>query len=121
MKRKIKAILRQKAEQKRVAAERIVELFRQAEARFKESPMLANRYVEIARKLSMKYKARIPAQLKRRYCKYCHAYLVPSVNCRVRLQNKKVVYYCLDCKRFMRIPYLREIKEKKAKSLKENE
>ncbi len=90
---------------KEIANERILKLFEQAELRFKEDSKLSDRYVEIARKISMKYKVKIPRELKRRFCKHCHKYLVPSVNCRVRLTQKKVVYYCLNCKRFMRFPY----------------
>ena len=116
---KCRIIAKQKAEQRKIANERVIELFRQAELRFKDSPLLANRYVELERKLAMKYKTRIPTQLKRRYCKRCHTYLVPSVNCRVRLQSGKVVYYCINCKNFTRIPYLKEKKLKKKQKIKQ--
>ena len=90
---------------KRIALERITELFRQAELRFKKSPELSDRYVEIARKIAMKYKARIPRDLKRRFCKHCFKYLVPGNNCRVRLTQHKVVYYCFSCRKYMRLIY----------------
>ncbi|MEM4397698.1 MAG: ribonuclease P protein component 4 [Candidatus Woesearchaeota archaeon] len=83
----------------------ILRLFSLAEEFFKEYPNLSNRYVKLARKISMKYKVKIPRELKRRFCKHCHSYLYPSLNCRVRLTQKKVVYYCLNCKKFMRFPY----------------
>ncbi len=86
-----------------IALERVKKLFEEA-ARTKEQE-LANRYVELARKIGMRYKVRIPSELKRRFCKHCHSYLVPSKNCRVRLSGRKVVYYCLNCKKFMRFPY----------------
>ena len=72
---------------------------------FKREKGLANRYVTLARKISMKYKVRIPRKYKRRFCKHCYHYLVPSKTCRVRLIKHKVVYYCLNCKKFMRFPY----------------
>ena len=87
-----------------IAVSRIRRLFEQAELRFKENPGLADRYVELARKIGMKYKVRIPRELKRRFCKNCYAYLVPGVNCRVRLNQSKVVYYCNRCKKYMRFP-----------------
>lgn len=90
------------AEQRAIAEERIRELFRQADSMFSRSRKLADRYVELARKISMKYKVRIPRQLKRRFCKHCHCYLKPGVNCRVRIAKGRVIYYCLSCKRFMR-------------------
>lgn len=92
-------------EQRTVAAERIAELFRQAKITFKEDPALADRYVGMARKISMKYKVKIPSVLKRQFCKHCYKFLVPSVNCRVRTKEGKLVYYCMSCKKFMRIPY----------------
>ena len=98
-----------------IAQERIFTLFKQAEKMFGKDPALANRYVALARKIGMKYKARMPSVLKRKYCKYCYSFLMPSVNARVRLNKGKVVYYCLACKKHMRFPYLREQQAKREK------
>lgn len=87
-----------------IASGRIAELFSQAGIRFKESPELANRYVKMARTISMKYKVPIPRELKRRFCGHCNHYLVPGSNSRVRLQKGKVVIFCSSCSRFTRIP-----------------
>ena len=92
-------------EQQKIARERIQVLFEQAKEMFKEDPMLSDRYVYLARKIAMKYKVKIPSRLKRKFCKHCYKFLVPSVNCRVRAQRGKVVYYCLSCKKFTRFPY----------------
>ena len=100
-------------ENKKIALERIKTLFK--EAKEVKDKKLANRYIKLARELSMKYKVKIPSNLKRRFCKHCKHYLVHSVNVRVRTRDGKVVYYCLDCKRYMRFPYLRERKAKRAK------
>ncbi len=102
MKRKYKGKPR---EQQKIAKERIQVLFKQAKDMFKEDPKLSDRYVYLARKIAMKYKVKIPSKLKRRFCKHCYNFLVPSVNCRVRAQRGKVVYYCLSCKKFTRLPY----------------
>ena len=90
------------AEQVKIAKERIKELFKQADAIFNEEPKLADRYVMLARKIAMKYKVKIPSRLKRKFCKHCYKYLKPGVNCRVRIAKSRVIYYCLNCKRFMR-------------------
>lgn len=100
---------------KEIALIRIKTLFKQARYIFKKDKALANRYVKLARELSMKYKVPLPSNLKRQFCKHCHHFLMPSVNCRIRLQKTKVVYYCLDCKHYMRFPYLREKKAKRKK------
>jgi ribonuclease P protein subunit RPR2 len=93
----------------KIAKERINILFGEARKRFHEDSKLSDRYVEIARKIGMKHKVRIPKEFKRRFCKNCHKYLVPGVNCRVRLCKSKVVYYCQSCKNYMRIPYKKRI------------
>ncbi len=98
---------------KDIARERIQILFKEAKDVFKKNPKLADRYVYLARKIAMKYKIRIPPELKRKFCKHCYSYLVPSVNCRVRVQRGKVVYYCMKCKKFARYPYIKEQKAKR--------
>ncbi len=64
----------------------------------------ANRYVSLARTIAMKHTIRIPEEYKHLFCKHCYAYLLPGETVRVRLQNGKLVYYCLSCKKFMRRP-----------------
>ena len=91
--------------QRQIALERINILFEQAKKVFKKDPSLSNRYVSLARKIAMKYKIRIPSNLKKQFCKHCYKFLVPSVNVRVRTRKGKVVYYCLYCKKYMRFPY----------------
>ena len=96
---------------KKIAKERIVELFKQASLMFDRDKKLADRYVELARKIAMKAQYRIPSCLQRRFCKHCFSYLMPGKNLRVRTHEGKVVYYCMECKRFMRFPYIREKKK----------
>lgn len=98
----MKKIHAKQKEMKKTAKERIKYLFEQAEKAFNRNPSLSNRYVTLARKLAMKYKVRIPRELKRRFCKHCYRYLVPGKNCRVRTKNGKIVYYCENCRKFMR-------------------
>jgi len=93
------------AKERRMALERVDILFQEAEKAFKINPKLSNRYVQLARKIAMKSKVRIRSELKKRFCKHCHSYLGPGVNCRVRLTKKHLTYYCFNCKKFMRFPY----------------
>jgi len=113
MKRKYK---KKPKKQREIALERIRILFKQAREMFKKDPKLSNRYVYLARKIAMKYKIKIPSELKKKFCKHCYAYLVPPVNCRVRVQKGKVVYYCMNCKKYMRFPYKKEQKAKRKKT-----
>ena len=90
------------ADQTRIARERIRKLFDQADKAFDERPDLADRYVELARKISMKYKVRIPPELKKKFCTHCYKYLRPGVNARVRSHKGRVIYYCDNCRKYMR-------------------
>ncbi len=91
--------------QKKIAEKRIKKLFSLAEkkARFDEWD-LADRYVEIARKISMRYLVKIPKEFKRRYCKHCYSYLHTGKNCRIRISRGKIILYCENCKKYTRIP-----------------
>lgn len=68
----------------------------------------ANRYVELARKIGMRHNVRIPKKYKRRFCKYCNSYLLPGVNARVRTGKARIIIFCKNCNKFMRIPFLEE-------------
>lgn len=100
---------------RKIALERIRILFKEADVMFKEDPKLSNKYVKLARKLSMKYKVKMPSEFKKRYCKHCHSFLKPAKNVRIRLNQGKVVYHCLNCKKYMRFPYTKEQKTRRAK------
>jgi len=100
MKRKHK---KKSAEQQSIAKQRIKQLFEQADEIYPNK--LANRYVELARKIAMKCKVKIPSMLKRKFCKHCYCYLRPGDNARVRLSNGKLIYSCFQCKKFTRLPY----------------
>jgi len=97
-----------KTEQKEIAKERIISLFSQAEGIFSKNKALADRYIYLARKISMKVKVRIPFRLKRKFCKHCGSFLMPGRNSRVRTRKGKVIIYCSECKKFMRIPIKRK-------------
>ena len=91
-----------KSKQKKIASERIEILLDQAKKTFKKSKSLANRYVFLARKLSMKYKVKIPRELKRLYCKHCYKFLSPKNK---RIKNKTIIYHCPNCKKISRYPF----------------
>ena len=87
---------------KPIALERVKKLFKEAQAIFKEDPKRADRYVQMARKIAMKANLKIPNTLQKRFCKHCYKFLVPGTNCRVRTKEGKVIYYCQNCKKYMR-------------------
>ncbi|MEE9323650.1 MAG: ribonuclease P protein component 4 [Candidatus Aenigmarchaeota archaeon] len=97
---------------KKIAEERIQILFDQAESEFDEHPERSKRYVELARKMGMRYNVRFTKGMKMRFCKKCLSYLKPGANCRVRTRRDKqsVIITCLGCGNVSRYPYIKEKK-----------
>jgi ribonuclease P protein subunit RPR2 len=56
----------------------------------------------------MKYRVRIPKNLRRRFCRKCNSYFIFGKNARVRLKKKRVVVECLNCGFKRRYPYDRK-------------
>ena len=96
---------KKKEEHQKIAKERIKELFKQAVEMFKEDSKLSDRYVQLARKIAMKYKVSLTSTQKRKFCKHCYCFLMPGVNCKVRITGKTITYTCNNCKKFTRIGY----------------
>ena len=65
---------------------------------------LADRCVDIARRVGMRYNVRFPVMYRRRFCKVCYRYLLPGSTSRTRLNRSRVVTTCLRCGHVMRRP-----------------
>jgi ribonuclease P protein subunit RPR2 len=70
------------------------------EATKKNEKDLARRYVYLARKISMKHRVRI-GERKNWICQ-CGSYLVPGVNCRVRVKDNWITVFCEECGSYKR-------------------
>ncbi|OGS46526.1 MAG: hypothetical protein A3K66_05670 [Euryarchaeota archaeon RBG_16_67_27] len=103
------AARRHRGQERRIATERMTILFRLAE---REALLRhggrARRYVDLARRIGMRYNVRTPAEFKRRFCKACGAYLIPSANARVRVGHGRIVVTCTGCGAVQRMPFYRE-------------
>ncbi|MBI5880993.1 ribonuclease P [archaeon] len=93
----------------RIAQLHIDSLFKQAKDVASKQPALATRYISMARKIAMKFKIRLPSEYKRLFCPHCYAFLTPSKNLRVRVHEHRLIYYCLECKKFWRKPLSKRI------------
>ncbi len=101
--------------ERRIALERMEILLHHAEREaLQRRPARARRYVDLARRLGMRYNVRTPATFKRRFCKECLAYLLPGVNARVRIGRGRLVVTCLGCGSIQRLPYRDEQKAARA-------
>ncbi|OPY28617.1 MAG: Ribonuclease P protein component 4 [Methanocella sp. PtaU1.Bin125] len=110
MKRRKQAAAR-KAFNVDMAGQRIERLFGLAERACRDRPDLADRYVDIARRISMRHRVSIPGGLKRHVCKECGGYMAPGVNARVRIDGRNVLITCLRCGGIKRYPYKSESRE----------
>jgi ribonuclease P protein subunit RPR2 len=79
-------------------------LFFEAKQAASKKPKLADRYVDLARKIAMKFKMRMPSEYKRMFCPNCYKFLIPGKNLRVRVHEHRIIYCCLECKKFWRKP-----------------
>ena len=96
--------------QLKLVKERIETLFNQAEKSAVETPGNSRRYIELMRKMAMRYTFRLPKSIKRRICKACNSFLIPGENCIVRTSKKQqaVITTCKNCGNISRYPYRRE-------------
>ncbi len=90
---------------KKHALKHIDALFVSMREQMHKDTALADEYVGHIRALAMSQRIHLDAEKKRSFCKHCYKVFIPSKTCRVRLQGKKIVYYCFSCKKYTRIPY----------------
>ncbi len=84
----------EKAQQ--LGLERIYRLFELAEQELAEHPQRSRRYVELSREISKKVRARMPDELKLKFCKKCNSYLNGS-NSKITKTATWTVVKCLGC------------------------
>ncbi|MCD6402785.1 MAG: ribonuclease P [Candidatus Aenigmarchaeota archaeon] len=96
--------------QKKIALERIITLFELAKKELDIHPERSRRYVELLRKIGLRYNVRLPKDIKRSICKECNTILIPGKTAKVRLDSKKktVIIKCLECGKIYRYPYSKE-------------
>jgi ribonuclease P protein subunit RPR2 len=99
---------------KQIALERVHRLFHLAKNIIHEDPDLAQRYVRIARRVAMRTRLKLPKEYRRFICRKCKSFILPGVNCRVRIQQRRethMVITCLICGKPARFPLRGEKKQ----------
>jgi len=94
-------------ETKHIAKQRIAILFAKAQEINKQNPKLAQRHIEVARRIAMAARIRFPTQFRQQVCRECNTVFVQGENCRVRIQQRReshAVITCLTCGHSTRIP-----------------
>ena len=60
-------------------------------------PELSQRQASIARRISSKYKIRMPYDLRIVFCKKCKSFIAPGLNSRIRLGRTSVKSIRISC------------------------
>ena len=81
----------------RIALERIYRLFELAGVEFVRHPERSNRYVQLALKIGKRCNVPVPHELKRNYCKKCHAFLKEGANAKIRVSGGILKITCTGC------------------------
>jgi ribonuclease P protein subunit RPR2 len=63
----------------------------------KTDPDLSQRYASLARRISTKYRIRMPYDLRIVFCKKCKSFIAPGINSRIRLGRASVKSIRISC------------------------
>ena len=95
----------QRDSNRKIALERIEILFKLAE---KSEDKLSDRYIYLARKISMRYNLKLPKSLKQKFCHHCYIYFKPDrITVRTNAKNRAIEYSCSVCSKVTRYGYQR--------------
>lgn len=94
-----------------IATQRIRTLFNLARQTYQDDPALAQRYVDMARRIAMAAKLRLPTEYRLQVCRHCKAFILPGISCRVRTKQQReshLVITCVKCGHHTRILFAKE-------------
>ena len=77
--------------------ERMQILIDNAISNARTDPELSQRQASIARRISSKYKIRMPYDLRMVFCKKCKSFIAPGLNSRIRLGRTSVKSIRISC------------------------
>tara|TARA_B100001750_G_C15291832_1_gene487726 strand:- start:431 stop:742 length:312 start_codon:yes stop_codon:yes gene_type:complete len=86
-----------KNSKKEIATKRMKILYNNAVLSARNNPELAQRQALIAKKISMKFKIKMPFELHSSFCKKCKKFIVPNISSRVRVGQNNVKSICITC------------------------
>ena len=88
-----------KNSKKEIATQRILILFDNAVSNARKNPKLAEQQAQIARKISMRFKIKMPWQIRQSFCKKCKKFIAPGIASKIRLGSKpkSITITCSYC------------------------
>ncbi len=82
---------------KKIAMERMQILIDSAIGNARTNPKLSQRQAFLARRISTKYKIKMPYYLRMVFCKKCKSFIAPGLNSRFRLGRSSVKSIKISC------------------------
>jgi len=86
-----------KKAKKEIATKRIDILFKNAVSNARTDSDLAEKQAMSAKKISMKYKIKMPYEIRSCFCKKCKKFIVPGINSKVRVGRSNVKSIRITC------------------------
>ncbi|MDC8437742.1 MAG: RNase P subunit [Candidatus Nitrosotenuis sp.] len=86
-----------KSDAKQIALERMHILVKKALSNARQRPELAQRQAGMARRISTKYRIKMPYEIRMNFCKKCKMFIVPGVSSRVRLGRSTLKSVRITC------------------------
>jgi ribonuclease P protein subunit RPR2 len=86
-----------KAGLRNLVTERMQILIKNALTNARSNPELAERQASLAKRLSTKYRVRMPYELRMNFCKKCKKFIVPGFTARIRLGRSTVKSIRITC------------------------
>ncbi|MEM2159768.1 MAG: RNase P subunit [Candidatus Nitrosotenuis sp.] len=83
---------------KQIALERVQIILRQAQSNILQNPDLAQRQASLAKKISTKYRVKLPYELRMQFCKKCKSFIPPGTSARVRLGRSALKSIRITCR-----------------------
>ena len=87
-----------KNSKKEIASRRILILFENAISNARNNPELSQGQAHIAKKIAMRFKIKMPWQIRSSFCKKCKKFIVPNISSRVRIGRSNVKSIRITCK-----------------------
>ncbi len=87
-----------KASLRDLILERMQILIQNAISNARLEPALAERQASLAKRLSTKYRVRMPYELRMNFCKKCKKFIVPGFTSRIRIGRSDVKSIRITCK-----------------------
>ncbi|HSB56798.1 MAG TPA: RNase P subunit [Nitrosopumilaceae archaeon] len=82
---------------RQIALERMEILIQNALLNSRTNPSLAQRQATLAKKISTKYRIRMPYHLRMNFCKKCKKFIAPGVSSRIRLGRSSIKSIRITC------------------------